>query len=494
MNKNLLKQRPFIWAASFVLALAFALVFYAFTTPLGPSIGSDNAIYMTLGTALANGYAPYTDIFDHKGPLLFVLQWIPQAISGGYSTMAIFVQQVLFLFGCLLVIAEISKQFGVSALPVQLAYLALICKHTGGGNLTEEYANLFTLLGLWLMICTFKNGVPQHIKGIFLRAGALGALTAVCFLIRANNALVLCAMTLAAALMIGVKRRFDVLLCCAGGFVLGLVVIFVPVIIWLAANGALGESIYGSIIHNMMYSETGGGSRKQMLLHDAYGHAALLMAALSFFGFLVLIKKNPLLFAAGAAGACAGLLAAFISHKFYAHYLILGAPLATVGVCLLISAAKRMKKQAAACVILSVAVFSCGWLFARGQETNRWRLSETNGLDEFTVHAQELYEMVPLEERDRFMAYRAEPKWYVAAEALPCMRFFFLQETLAQADPAVMDEIVDTFEMDPPKWLVIYYNREFGPPYDARVAEIFASEYEFVDARGQYQLLKHKDE
>lgn len=42
---------------------------------------------------------------------------------------------------------------------------------------------------------------------------------------------------------------------------------------------------------------------------------------------------------------------------------------------------------------------------------------------------------VPQDERDRFMAYRAEPRWYVAVEALPCMRFYFLQEVLAQADP-----------------------------------------------------------
>ena len=96
-------------------------------------------------------------------------------------------------------------------------------------------------------------------------------------------------------------------------------------------------------------------------------------------------------------------------------------------------------------------------------------------------------------ERDRFMAYRVEPRWYVAAEALPCMRFYFLQEVLAQADPAVMDEIVQTFETDPPRWLVIYYNRAFNPPYDARVAAIFETNYEFVDAAGQYQLLRLKE-
>ena len=133
------------------------------------------------------------------------------------------------------------------------------------------------------------------------------------------------------------------------------------------------------------------------------------------------------------------------------------------------------------------------YLVVIGSQVNGWRALEYEGWHTFARQAQELYAMVPQEDRDEFMAYRVEPKWYVAAKALPCMRFYFLQEILADADPAVMDEIVAEFESDPPKWLVIYYNREFGPPYDERVAEIFETKYEFVDSRGTYQLRKLKE-
>ena len=131
-----------------------------------------------------------------------------------------------------------------------------------------------------------------------------------------------------------------------------------------------------------------------------------------------------------------------------------------------------------------------------GSLKERVRLQNEGRYDEIYImiaDAQALMAQVPQDERDRFMAYRVEPRWYVAAEALPCMRFYFLQEVLAQADPAVMDEIVQTFETDPPRWLVIYYNRAFNPPYDARVAAIFETNYEFVDAAGQYQLLRLKE-
>ena len=101
---------------------------------------------------------------------------------------------------------------------------------------------------------------------------------------------------------------------------------------------------------------------------------------------------------------------------------------------------------------------------------------------------------VPQDEHLEILGYRTEPKWYVAAKAMPYLKYYFLQEILGQADPIVMDEIVEALNNDPPKWLVIFYNRPFGPPYDERVQEIFASQYEFVDARGEYQLLKLKDE
>lgn len=191
------------------------------------------------------------------------------------------------------------------------------------------------------------------------------------------------------------------------------------------------------------------------------------------------------------AAAAAGGLAAFLSRKFYIHYLMLGAPLAAVGAMAVVSALRQPRAQKAAA--LTLAAVSALWLGISGVSANAARLSEREGLAQFAADAQTLMAQVPEDERDSFMAYRVEPKWYVAAKALPCMRFYFLQEILAQADPAVMDEIVDTFETDPPRWLVLFYNRTFSPPYDERVAQIFETEYERVDTAGQYQLLRLKE-
>lgn len=476
-----------------LLAAAYGLIFFYSNTPLGPGISSDNAMYLTMGTALAQGYAPYTQIFDHKGPLLFLLQLLPQLAGGGYSTLAVFVQEVCFLAASLLAIGAIARALGAPGLSAQLAYLTLCAPLLDGGNLTEEYACLFTLLGLYAIVSAFGQGLPDRADGLLPRASLLGAMAALAFLTRANNALVLLGMTLTLALCLLLTRRLAQLGRCALGFVLGAAAVCVPVALWLAANGALGASIYGSIVHNMMYAGTSGASRVRTLLHTSYGHIAMLLAAVACLGALTQLKKSPALALSMVAGAAAAGLAGFISHKFYRHYLLLGAPLAAMGVCAMLGWAMRRRRRAGLWLSAAAAVVCALCLVHAGQQTDAVRREWRSRYLAQQEDAKALYALVPEEERDRFMAYRVEPMWYVAAEALPCMRFYFLQEILADADPAVMDEIVARFDTDPPEWLVIYYARTFSPPYDARVQAVFETRYEFVQSRGDYQLLRLKE-
>lgn len=478
---------------SLILAILYGLVFFSSNTPIGPAISSDNAIYLTMGTAMAQGRAPYTEIFDHKGPLIFILQALPQLFSGGYSTISVFCQEIIFLFACLMLIAKIASEFSAPAFPVQFVYLTLGATLLGGGNLTEEYAAIFTLAGLLIIARVFKSGLPDSDAGLLPRAAALGAMAALSFLTRANNALVLLAMTAALSVFLAVRARYAALGRCAGGFIIGMAAVCLPVFAWLFAHGALGESFYGSILHNMMYAETGSASRMQMLFHRSYGRMAMVIAAISCAGALTLMKKSPALAVSMIAGAAAAGAGGFISHKFYNHYLYIGVPLSALGAAALLGFFSRMGAKQRSAAAIACVLLCLGWLIPRGIDRNTSRLAQRADYLAIEQNAKDLFALVPEDERDSFMAYRVEPMWYVAAEALPSMRFYFLQETLADADPAVMDEIVDTFNTNPPKWLVIYYNREFGPPYDARVSEIFETRYEFVDARGTHQLLRLKE-
>ena len=474
-----------------LLSLCACLIYCENNTPLGPSIGSDNAMYLTMGTALAHGYAPYTQIFDHKGPLLFALQAIPQLFGGGYQTVTVFLMEWLFLTLSLLTVDALCARLHVKgALPVQLLYLAVMMPCMDGGNLTEEYANLFTLPGLWLILRVF--GDENEETRPFFPAMGLGALAMLAFLTRANNALPLLGAVFGLTLFLVIDKRFKTLAACVPGFLAGCALAFIPILIWLMSQGALGAAFYASITHNLMYAQTGDSSRVAALLHSGYGYMAMLMAALSSLGALCAAIRTrrlavPMAMFFGALGAG---VAAFISHKFYTHYLMIGAPMAALGAAQILSFISEKKASALRAGKAVLALSCVAGLLLSGYAANARRISDRAGLDQFALDAQALYAQVPEEDRGSFMAYRVEPKWYVFTEALPCMRFYFLQEILGQADPQVMDEIASTFEQDPPRWVVLFYNRPFSPPYDERVQAIFDTRYAFVDARGEYQLLR----
>lgn len=496
MKKTILNRIPGL-LFSLMLAAVFVLFFGECNTPLGPRIGSDNAMYLTMGTALARGAAPYSDIFDHKGPLLFLLQMIPQLFGGGYLTLTVYLQEVLFLFASLRILRAMAQRLcAKEGWVLQVAYLFLLGPAMDGGNLTEEYAALFILAGLYTALRVFGDGDAQHEpRGLLLPAALMGGFAMLAFLTRANNAFGLCGLVLGLAAYMAAKKRFAHIGFCALGFIAGMAVCALPVVLWLICHGALWDAFYGSILHNMMYAETSGASRVATLLTTAYGHRAIFMAALACLGALAAFLRTrdaALPLGMVCAAAMAG-MSCFISHKFYIHYLMVLAPIAALGAAQLlgcmqkICCGRRVRARAALGLLLCLltAVYAA--------QANDNRLYEIEIQGSFEQDAKDLYALVPEQDRDSFMAYRVEPKWYVYTGALPSMRFYFLQEILADADPAVMDEIVATFEHSPPRWLVLYYNRPFSPPYDARMQAIFESEYEFVDAKGQYQLLRLKE-
>ena len=87
-------------------------------------------------------------------------------------------------------------------------------------------------------------------------------------------------------------------------------------------------------------------------------------------------------------------------------------PLAALGAVMLLGAlpARRVVTGTAAAVC-------CLALVAGGAAANARRLSDLAAQGTFAEDARTLYALVPEDERDSFMAYRVEPKWYVYAKA-----------------------------------------------------------------------------
>ena len=88
-------------AVCLIVVLLWALSAFGCTHPLYGNAGADSSIFLCMGRGIVDGYTPYVDITENKGPLFFLMMAIPQMIVEG--TAGVYVLEVLFALGnCLL--------------------------------------------------------------------------------------------------------------------------------------------------------------------------------------------------------------------------------------------------------------------------------------------------------------------------------------------------------------------------------------------------------
>ena len=77
MSTNLTK-RTICWL---LISSIFLLLFSSYASPLNNYYWGDAAIFRTLGLGWLNGKVIFKDLFDQKGPYLYLFQMIGLAIS-----------------------------------------------------------------------------------------------------------------------------------------------------------------------------------------------------------------------------------------------------------------------------------------------------------------------------------------------------------------------------------------------------------------------------
>ena len=142
--------------------------------------GVDSSSFMYIGKKLHEGILPYRDLFDHKGPLLYVINTIGMSVGSGLG---------VWLIGWISMMVAVSFSYRaacvfftrqVALLTVVVSFLLLALCYDGG-NFVEEYALPFMAISLYLFSKHYKNGQS------FLRsAGIVGASMACVLMLRPN--------------------------------------------------------------------------------------------------------------------------------------------------------------------------------------------------------------------------------------------------------------------------------------------------------------------
>ena len=250
--------------------------------------GTDSSIFIYVAKGILEGDIPYLDRWDHKGPLLYVLNLFGLLI---HDTWGLWLVQGVFLLGAsTFAFLALRKPFGtLPALFAIALFLSFFSRFVPPGNFTEQYGLLFQFLTLYLFLRSHElpNPAPSQARFASLHL-AIGALGAASFLLRPNLVALWIAIGLYWLFLRGSSLRK------LTWAVIGGAAILLAVAALFAAVGALGALWEAVFIYNFAHSDASLLDRLGVVRHlfeQSFPISLLVIAAWCISG-LVLIQRR----------------------------------------------------------------------------------------------------------------------------------------------------------------------------------------------------------
>lgn len=474
-----------IIGALFVLAALCVCFASHSTSPLYRYfLGWDSAQFQTIGKMWSLGKIPYVDAFDHKGPFIFWVNMLGYLLTGNYIGVAVF--QVLFLTVSLAIILKISQMasrrvlYGIISLAVFLCSLTVLY---GEGNLTEEYCLTFLAACTYFFVKYFlSETVWEHDAK---QAVFYGLSFGVCLLTRITNAVYLCVGVAVIACSLIRKKLLKNLIQNILGFFCGFLLIVIPFSIYFAANGAVGDFLYGTIGFNIEYI-----SGKSSWCHNA---SVKTWCSFAFFYFPVysifptallsaLRKKYSMSVYCVLCGISEMFL--FLGGSLYSHYALICLPQLTLllNEIIQIKSIRKILIKWKQVLILGIALYTAVgftyFTYTSAENFAKWRNPQEYGYES-------LLDLIPDKDKDSFVAYLGGKyrDIYLLHGLMPCYKYFVQQEAHSKWSRQVKEDIHDTFQSGNAKWILT------GDGVTA-IQDVLFQRYQLAARTGRFSLYR----
>ncbi len=255
----MMKREALTWSYCLLVAFVYVLIASYTTSPLYQNYFlCDTACYVTIGKYwFTEGALPYVDLWDLKGPLIFLINGLGYMITE--SLLGVFFIQIVVNTFTLFLCYRLSRlEFGrtASALLVILAAFAMFSWNQWG-NGVEEY-NLPFLLASFFFLYRWGRQAEGEEKPMHNPwwAFVYGLAFGVAAMTRLTNALGLCGAVGIVAICLMVWGKWKNLLQNIIGFLCGAAVVILPFIVYFASRGALGEMFYATFGYAYEYASS----------------------------------------------------------------------------------------------------------------------------------------------------------------------------------------------------------------------------------------------
>ncbi len=475
-------------AIAIILSLVTSSVFL-FKSPLHPWIGNaaytDSSVFKTVALMMEHGYMPYRDTFDHKGPILYLINCLGNCIS---HYRGIWVIELFIISFSIFVMYKSSRLFcsKVSAVIVTLLSFTLMFSYYEGGNLVEEYALPCISLTLYFFVDYLRNNHLPRIGVLFV-----GISLGIVLLLRPNMIAVWVVFSIFVLINLLATRKYRVLIETIIVFVIGMTAVMLPVLIWLAVNNDLSWFWNDYIIFNRQYSSPEGGKAlfpDQWEVFFTFTSTTVYIISLVCLLFHVRSKANDASDSnhTSMSGNVAYLVYMFIdalslclSGVYYPHYGMVLVPAMVYPLSLLFETIEKTDKETnKKALLMIVSVFSiCTYILPNWINVIKTIPSTYEQKDELGYYEDEvLCDLVEcIEENttpdDYISVYGNYDIVYLLSNRMHATRYSY-QFPVGQVMPEIMDEYFEQLQVEQPVVIVITQGN-----HDERISS-------FVDMNG----------
>lgn len=303
-----------------IILMAFAAFVFLFHSPLHPWIGSacgtDSSVFQTIALMMKKGYMPYRDSFDHKGPLIYIINYIGKSISNYRGVWVIEYMSLTATMCIFYLIAKIINKNCIQAIISVFAGESMLFQYFEGGNFTEEYAMLFIAVGICIFLDYMVKGKITRVR-LIICGFCFGA---VCML-RVNMVVVWIVYCPAVFITCIFKKDYTNLRRYILWFMVGFCSIIIPIIIWLWGNNALMDFWFDYIQFNILYTSVEGGRALPAAKNIAfYAFLNTPIYTFSLVSTIYLVHKNKYIYETYFIYLIVNLFLVSMSGMTFGHY------------------------------------------------------------------------------------------------------------------------------------------------------------------------------
>lgn len=449
------------WTAVFFCLIMGALYIVAASSLNPKSLvlpDIDSSIFIYFGYGLRMGKVPYRDMVDHKGPLLWTIEWLGLTLGNGEMVGIWALEWIMMFFDLFLLF--LCARFFIKNKLVCLAAAGLAAEPIvylfPDGNYSEEWALPFILLSLYIFLDYLVKD-----KISFLRVFVCGMCMGAVLCLRANMIGMWISFPVIILFRMILKKDWKLAGKCIIGFLCGILAVILPFVVYYACEGALKDMWEWSIIQNVSYVEHGSSRYfEPVMIKFFWKEGKMLYLPLLGMSIVLLLRRKVDLIAGGGYLFYAiSLLLCTLGGKPFAHYAMVLIPCLIIPVSYVLYDLGRFTGKYQYIIIFFLLLF-LGRDNIAVQKNNIERTLQADVNNDSVVE----YILENTEESDPILVMSLNAYYYVATRRLADTKYF-IQHYMYDNDYVLYDTVVQEIEENPPKLIIMRKYNVDGDPW-----------------------------